>query len=109
MTKHAPGPWTIEPSEGREGFTIKASNSRVWIVAEAYSYPARGMSEANACLIAAAPDLLAALNLVIDHESLELVEKASEDSYPKGLYRLYLDGDEISAIRNAIRKAESLK
>lgn len=59
---HTPGPWTTEgivPENkmGREVFIIPENNSEDWIAKMA----GHGSSEADARLIAAAPDLLEAL------------------------------------------------
>jgi hypothetical protein len=66
MSKHTPGPWTAQ-SNGHYGFIIEhegSSIAAVWgqkINMNATPLPA----SANACLIAAAPDLLEALKGVI--------------------------------------------
>ena len=80
MSKHTPGPWLVEPSYhsgplGGEGFAIGAvfqwPEGENAFVGLAFT-PAIGVGpygsdhEANACLIAAAPDLLAALKAMMD-------------------------------------------
>lgn len=66
MSEHTPGPWTISgPSKpdnvgGRDWAVV---DGNLLIVAEAFEVPARAVTfpaEANARLIAAAPDLLEA-------------------------------------------------
>ena len=58
-TQHTPGPWTVMPRMTHPWYDIKAAE---WQVAEVETDPdAPDESEANARLIAAAPDLLAAL------------------------------------------------
>ena len=59
MTKHTPGPWLIEPdAEGEEGFFS------IWCDFNGSGAELAGRigEEANARLIAAAPDMLAALD-----------------------------------------------
>ena len=65
MTEHTPGPWTAKYHEpgndvqsGLAGFSIQAFAEGI-----AYNIPRPG----NADLIAAAPDLLAALEVATDH------------------------------------------
>ena len=53
MTKHTPGPWLVEPSPDRTHFDVRSDGVHL---------PLYGVGgKANAALIAAAPDLLAAL------------------------------------------------
>lgn len=54
MTDHTPGPWTIIPPNGPQGPFHGILSSEGWIVAT------QVVGAANARLIAAAPDLLAA-------------------------------------------------
>lgn len=67
--KHTEGPWTIQRSkdlhDGQYDFAINATKAKV--IAEAFGRDTRGniiAAEANARLIAAAPDMLAALRYV---------------------------------------------
>ena len=55
--QHTPGPWHVEPSPDRVHFDIRADGVHV--------PHGSGKGEANARLIAAAPDLLAALEDVV--------------------------------------------
>ena len=62
MSKHTPGPWEHVPG----GFTIKAPSDRLsfqLIAALSTGMKTRDEVDANARLIAAAPELLAALRL----------------------------------------------
>lgn len=70
--KHAPGPWTCPaPSKGRKR-TVRAFNG-------AYIVAADVAGEANAKLIAAAPDLLEALQaMVVHHTPCEWVDTSGE-------------------------------
>lgn len=70
MKRITPGPWTYEPAEHEDSFAIKGTGSAVWRVADTYGYPMPGQSEANARLIAAAPDLLAACEAAMRIETL---------------------------------------
>lgn len=64
-TQHTPGPWTLTAPEDRAGWTIESTDCKI---AHLYLYGAstggprtKGEPSANARLIAAAPELLAAL------------------------------------------------
>lgn len=64
-TKHTPGPWHVEPEEASEhrGLAICAEDAVVATITpdENGPFPLDDTDRANAQLIAAAPDLLAAL------------------------------------------------
>lgn len=63
-TQHTPGPW----STGHNVYghsRLAVLNTRSVIIAEVTDWPDEDMTEANARLIAAAPDLLAELELVV--------------------------------------------
>ena len=59
MTQHTPGPWT------ERGMLVHDQNDE--FVAEVLYTGPNGVSEANARLIAAAPDLLAAANRALQY------------------------------------------
>ena len=69
MSEHTPGPWEVRsarfPSDGGRDFGVGAQvDGRFYCIAEAFEVVGkdkRAPAEANATLIAAAPDLLAAL------------------------------------------------
>lgn len=75
MNKHTPGPWTVE--ETRDGMTIRDNRRRLEIV---HNYPnGEGqqvivgkhtgldcLTDANATLITAAPDMLEALKALVE-------------------------------------------
>lgn len=89
--EHTKGPWTLCP-ENDGAFTIWAGERQIAEIAPddmGDTLPAK----ANARLIAAAPDLLAAL--------APLVNAAPKDG---GMIRL--DGDELARARAAIAKAK---
>ena len=67
MTKHTPGPWTIVPYGDGDSLVIHADQSewRICFMATPGASPgAMGRIEANARLIAAAPEMLEALKSV---------------------------------------------
>ena len=73
--KHTPGPWEAEPVMSDDALDICLVNPVIpieetgWPVLLASVYHGQGVSEgeaiANACLVAAAPDLLAACEAVV--------------------------------------------
>lgn len=65
-TKHTPGPWRLRPSSGGRPAIIYGNDG--WPVADVATYHGRVSQEqqdANACLIAAAPDLLENLQRMV--------------------------------------------
>ena len=88
MSKHAPGPWTAIYHAGF-GVLIVSHEGRVARVTSGGD-PDYERIDANAYLIAAAPDMLAALNMALD---------AIKDNWE-------IDDDVQTAIRAAIAKAE---
>jgi len=116
MSRHTPGPWTIQADKGRTfsdesvdhgGYRIDADHveqlAYVWNFSDRFD-PTTGQqdgtrpfgsheAEANACLIAAAPELLEALS-----NAEEFVNRHSEPWYMSGQALL-------SHIRSAISKA----
>ena len=87
-TKHTPGPWDAIPDCPEEG------SGDWYVVADNEDVLARGSSEPDARLIAAAPDLLAALQW--------LAHEASCSDPSNSL----LLGDALDKARAAIAKAE---
>jgi hypothetical protein len=76
-TTHTPGPWTVAPGWIKEGYSYrvetvdsftgkpaKAGSPATSPVCNVHAKAIAGMAEANARLIAAAPDLLAALKSI---------------------------------------------
>lgn len=80
--QHTPGPWTANFGSREQGTSGALIRDRVGIVAEAYPRNPSGTEQTeNARLIAAAPDLLAALQAVdradaYTHERGEALAKA---------------------------------
>lgn len=65
MSKHTPGPWTVESV--RSGFYIMSQFDVIVATADPDGRYGTIGNEANARLIAAAPDLLAALKHIISN------------------------------------------
>lgn len=61
---HSPGPWMVEPINGGQTYQITSAESRHFAVIAETPVDGTGADEANARLIAAAPELLAALEVV---------------------------------------------
>lgn len=58
-TKHTPGPWTHRDSAHNGAFEVNGADSKTFVVADVFAYlQYAGRAEANARLIAAAPELL---------------------------------------------------
>lgn len=94
MTKHTPGPWFVGPHPGNNAGT----DWRMILSSHDPNYPPLYVAEAiepDACLIAAAPDLLAALRAIV---------KLSDDLDPEGLFQSL----EYINARAAIAKAEAI-
>jgi hypothetical protein len=94
-SKHTPGPWNAEPMTGR-GAWVKGSSGE-WAALSCGDTDTT--AEANARLIAAAPELLEALNKIISRHS-ELV--CSGDC---GFWDVE-DEEKMKLARSAIAKAE---
>ena len=97
MSKHTPGPWTMSRPmgtghlEGREPwFRVSADRTLHLQVAACPDGYVAGENEANARLIAAAPDLLEALTDLLGWQTLA-------------------PDDVVAAARAAIAKAEEVK
>ena len=66
--KHTPGPWVTTPEPNGIEWGVDAGK---WGIATCAAEPGDGTTEANARLIASAPDLLAALSDLLAIEGLE--------------------------------------
>ena len=84
--KFTSGTWTASPEEGTTEWRVDAGT---WGIAICADFPGDGEVEANARLIAAAPDLLYALE-----EALHLIETLTP-----------LEGSTVRIVRAAIAKA----
>lgn len=66
--KHTPGPWkVVNHVVGIDGLAIMAPDAGYRYVASALNISTDGYQEANARLIAAAPDMLSALEYIAFH------------------------------------------
>jgi hypothetical protein len=93
MNTHTPGPWTFAADDMREGRYSIIHNGPIAYCGDTTRAPGDGAS--NARLIAAAPDLLAALQ--------ELVAEFDTRELPQGHYPQDTGGMELA--RAAIAKA----
>jgi hypothetical protein len=102
-SKHTPGPWILRPARLCRGLDIVVETSGIVVgMARTRSdrYITPSECESNACLIAAAPDLLAALEAAVECGMVP-VSSASE-----GGANRYSDQVRVAdAIRTAIAKA----
>lgn len=100
-TKHTPGPWTTEKRVTTE-ITIRAADKTVIAGARCDSYLPAYESEANARLIAAAPELLDALETMTGYAEKLLEAAGSID----GLVDSRLNAEyDIEQARAALAKA----
>ena len=98
MSKHTPGPWT-EHKWNSEEHQVSALGGTVALVSHSHSLITDEQADANATLIAAAPELLAACKLALDwHADGTPVEEMSS-----------MEQTAINALEAAIRKAEGGK
>jgi hypothetical protein len=72
MIKHTPGPWHVETTETRDGaieaIAVREGSAGLFIAAVEPHDMAHADAIANARLIAAAPDLLAALERIATYD-----------------------------------------
>lgn len=117
-TSHTPGPWTVEYAissngEGRPRITGMHSALTGGALILASLHDPDGRSHANARLIAAAPDMLEALNLAADdlHMTLRRLEVERQERRDAGhhdsIMGAHLDDmwKNLAVIRAAIAKA----
>lgn len=95
VSAFTPGPWEffakLTASENHRGFFIRSAGNNYWALAEVQPADEDGKEgESNARLIAAAPELLAALKAIVEH---------GEPIYPADWVRLKEQG--IAAIDKA--------
>ena len=64
-TQHTPGPWTTDGTANTGDLDIVAPTGRVAMMDCEFSEETEEVLTANACLIAAAPELLAALREIV--------------------------------------------
>ena len=99
QTQHTPGPWYISRSRIKNNILVCHGDADTFapIVCEVYNDEARHTlnTAANATLIAAAPDLLAALSLIADR--FETANAAGESLV------IHYDGLTARALRAALQ------
>lgn len=98
QTKHTPGPWKVYNNVGRKGEIGVIAEAAPCVIASGFSekyWP--GIASANAELIASAPELLEALQFLLDCPDLNL--DGLEDETVKA----------IELAENAIKKAKGLQ
>jgi len=110
MSKHTPGPWWLSPARNALGVVLGGptrpmhhGGTTVGQIASACSqeWMKSGELEANAALIAAAPDLLEALKAAVECGMVP-ISSASEGGAAKHSIHVVV----ADQIRNAIAKAE---
>jgi hypothetical protein len=94
--KHTPGPWKAEPDEADEICILQDSTGLI----VTYAFPNGKEREANARLIAAAPELLEALQDLLDEAEASHGIAMAVQGYPRLPWP-----DEFVAARAAIVKA----
>ena len=77
--KHTPGPWSADKATYHNGYVehfVRRDGDAVAIASDITDPETRQPSEANALLIAAAPDLLEALKDALEHIPMTLQGRA---------------------------------
>ncbi len=99
MSKHTPGPWRIKQSDSGHWFVVSGGTGNP--IAQTLRKVWRTEDEANARLIAAAPDLLAALEKLAQYaDTCELFLRETHPGKADAL------GKRVSCARAAIAKAK---
>lgn len=82
MQKHTPGEWTFEPENGDKFATVKAADgTQSGQLIAVLKYQSTEQSNANAKLIAAAPDMLKALMEIRSIELSNFRDKKYDDLF----------------------------
>lgn len=112
--KHTPAPWKFTPSknkdhDGMNVFTITPELASSWNTNGGYpiARTAGVSSEANAHLIAAAPELLEALEKIVKCEINRRKDLKALANRPQGLYNF--SNERVIAAQKAIKKAKGIK
>jgi hypothetical protein len=81
MSKHTPGPWAVY--ELLDGYDIRAPEAECYIATASDPEAVWGAigREEDACLIAAAPELLEALELALDSHNRLLLSDPPKDAW----------------------------
>lgn len=107
-TKHTPGPWAVRPQPFREGFKFAVCGEDFWPAAIfSDGRNNAGTAEANACLIAAAPELLEALRVVREalHECRRYVDISDDNGFAAYIAGGKAEGVAYDAIDKATGRA----
>jgi hypothetical protein len=88
MSKHTPGPWQLRIGKTCSNeVTAQSKRGKTWVIARTTGAKVgREQDDANANLIAAAPDMLHALEYIVNHcrvfcdESMDIDGMATEDA-----------------------------
>lgn len=94
MTEHTPAPWFKSAYSDSQGFKIKPKNGRLIAIVKEQQTQRPYEAVHNACLIAAAPELLSAL------EDITAGLNEAEDTMP------LIRAEEVRNARKAIAKAK---
>jgi len=102
MSKHTPGPWQVTNTLGKVAITVPHDSIGIapYTVCHIWPHIEKGESEANAKLIAAAPELLETVK-----ELVEIFEQINTN----GMFAYHLDshtGVKVKKANEIIRKAE---
>jgi hypothetical protein len=80
MTKHTPGPWTVNIHDiARDGVWVCGPGESGYEIVTVAEGQEDGQREANACLIAAAPEMLAIIRQVVEIADGKALHRGLED------------------------------
>lgn len=102
---HTPGPWSYWPKSAYPDGVISQDATTTHIAVPVF-HPDVNRTTANARLIAAAPDLLAALKTLVDLIELSGPRRIAPNKSPIEAVRATLTKADWEAARAAIAKAE---
>jgi hypothetical protein len=109
--KHTPGPWTykimpIKPYHRVPEISICNADGHEFIRQSYDTYSDQAMlSEFDACLIAAAPEMLEALEKL----TYAMLQAMIEENWGKGMYDGVLRGGAFRTAKSAIAKAKGVR
>lgn len=113
QASHTPGPWSNERIWDTPASRIHARVEGVpMALAEVFTMRNAGEKEANARLIAAAPDMFAALNEVhgcFDVQTMDEILRKDGDVHGDDEFCVNVTAKQLRAINDAILKAEGKK
>lgn len=82
MTTHTPGPWGWDSRNGNWYLLTFAADAPHHIVAELKT-PLDGMGEADRSAIASVPDMIEALQYIVQHETDPILERTARSALLK--------------------------